>query len=149
MIGREIAMISRNQLVRKLAETFPDFVPDCGNTDLPYIVLGDFAQFFLGIYESGAEDQGKKAIELIECLHVEGDSYIKEAATIGLLESIQNIWGNSGIDFETFVERLLPESRRCWDSVNKFWQSEISYIGADFKTNTEPGDVPHSALLSQ
>jgi hypothetical protein len=144
-------MISRDQIVSTLTEAFPDFVPDSDDTDLPYVVLGNFATFLIDVYESGHEDRVRKAAELIERLHIEGDSYVKEAATIGLLEGIQNIWEwrHSGSDPEAFAERLMPESRRWWDSLNKFWQKEILYVGADFYANTEPGDTLNSVLPSR
>jgi hypothetical protein len=66
---------------------------------------------------------------VIERLHVEGDSYVREAATIGLLESIQNQWGNNGVDPENFFPFLLPESARWWKSLNKFWTGESKYVG--------------------
>jgi len=31
--------------------------------------------------------------EIIERMHLEGDDYVKEAATIGMLEGIQNVAG--------------------------------------------------------
>jgi hypothetical protein len=138
-------MITRGQILGTLTEAFPEFTPDSDNTDLHYVVLGDFARYLIGVYKSGNEEQVRKATELIERLHVEGDAYVREAATIGLLEGIQNTWGDSGIDLKAFGDRLLPESRRWWNSLNKFWQKEIPYVGADLKTKTEPDAPPNAA----
>jgi hypothetical protein len=66
---------------------------------------------------------------VIERLHVEGDPYVREAATIGLLEGIQNVWGNNGVDPELFFPFLLPESVRWWKSLNKFWNGESKHVG--------------------
>lgn len=136
-------MIARDQILGTLTEAFPDFTPDSGDSDLHYVVLGDFARYLIAAYRSGNDDLLRKAADLIERLHVEGDSYVREAATIGLLEGIQNTWGDAGIDPEAFGSRLLPESRRWWNSLNKFWQKEIPYVGADLKTKTEPDAPPN------
>lgn len=114
-------------------DTFPTFVPDEDFIDLPYIVLGEFARYLLEAFQREDDSLLKKAAELIERLHLEGDGYVKEAATIGLLESIQNTWPSSGVDPEKLVPYLLPESRRWWDSLNRFWDKEIPYVGADIK----------------
>lgn len=66
----------------------------------------------------------------IERLHVEGDKIVQEAATIGLLEGIQNVWGNSKLDPEQFATYLLPESRKWWEQLKLFWAGKIPYVGA-------------------
>jgi hypothetical protein len=135
-------MITRDQIAITLTKAFPDFAPDSGDIDLPYAVLADFARFLLRLQESKDDQQLEEAVRLIERLHVEGDSYVREAATIGLLEGIQNTWGHAGTDPEMIGRRLLPESRRWWGSLNKFWQKEIPYVGADLKGITEPLSSP-------
>jgi hypothetical protein len=57
----------------------------------------------------------------------------KEAATIGLLEGIQNAWQNSGVNPEKLVSYFLPESLCWWDSLARFWNKEIRYLGVDIK----------------
>ncbi|MCP4989763.1 MAG: hypothetical protein GY928_28010 [Colwellia sp.] len=126
-------MITKNQIVEILLNIFPTFVPDEDDIDLPYIVLGDFARFLLEAFQRKDESLLKKAAIFIERLHLEGDGYVKEAATIGLLEGIQNTWQGSGVEPEKFVPYLLPESKRWWDSLNRFWEKEIPHVGADIK----------------
>jgi hypothetical protein len=126
-------MITENQLVKILMTTFPSFVPDDDFIDLPYVVLGDFARFLLEAFQRNDETLLNKAAMLIERLHLEGDGYVKEAATIGLLEGIQNTWGDLGVEPEEFEPYLLPESRLWWKSLNRFWNKEIPHVGADIK----------------
>ena len=47
-----------------------------------------------------------------------------------LLEGIQNVAGNSGVEPEQFVEYVKPESDRWWRQLNDFWESKIPYVGA-------------------
>ena len=131
-------MITRDQMVSTLTEAFPEFSPNPDDSDLPYAILGHFADFLLRLQESEDDEQLEKAVRLIERFHIEGDGYVREAATIGLLEGIQNTWGHAGTDPEVMGRRLLPESRRWWDSLNKFWRKEIPHVGADLKPITEP-----------
>ena len=142
-------MITRDDIASSMSKAFPDFAQDGNDRDLPFIVLGNFARFLLHLQESREEQQLDKAVKLIEQLYVEGDRYVREAATIGLLEGIQNLWGHAGTDPEIFGRRLLPESRRWWDSLNKFWQNEIPYVGADLKGITELDDAGNSHPAGQ
>ena len=126
-------MIHQEHLLTNLFDAFPAFVPDTDAVDLPYIVLGEFARFVIDIFESGDSTELRKAIELIELLHTDGDPFVREAATIGLLEGIQNTWLARGAIPHGFEESLLPESRRWWDSLNGFWSRSIPYVGADLQ----------------
>ena len=126
-------MIKKDQIVNILTNAFPTFALDEENRDLPYVILGNFACFLLEAFQRKDESLLKDAAALIERLHLEGDEYVKEAATIGLLEGILNTWPNSGVDPKTFAPYLLSESRRWWNSLNRFWNKEIPYVGADVK----------------
>ena len=85
-------MITKEQIVPLLTSTSPGFLPDEDDRDLPYVVLGDFARFLLEAFRKKDEPLLREAAALIERLHQEGDGYVREAATIGLLEGIQNTW---------------------------------------------------------
>jgi hypothetical protein len=54
---------------------------------------------------------------------------VREAATIGLLEGIQNVWSNNDVDPELFVVHLLPESAKWWLNLNDFWSGKARFIG--------------------
>ena len=66
---------------------------------------------------------------VIEELHLDGDAYVREATTIGLLEGIQNVWSNANVDPELFAPYLLPESARWWRSLNDFWAGKSKFVG--------------------
>jgi hypothetical protein len=92
--------------------------------ELPhYIVLGDFARYLIAKLDRGKTDDFQKIFQAIERLHLEGDEYVREAATVGLLEGIQNVMGNNNKDPELFRQFLLPETTRWWDKLNKFWET--------------------------
>jgi len=129
-------MIIKEQIAIKLLEACPSFKEkyDASDSkDLDYVIAGKFAYHLLELYKSKKLDEFSKIAQLIEELHISGDGYVKEYATIGILESIQNVWGHSETDPEKFTEFLLPVSLKYWNSLNKFWNGEIPVVGSDIE----------------
>lgn len=93
---------------------------------LPYIALGEFAQHLIELEQENKVSEFEDVFELIEKLHIEGEHYVKEATTIGLLEGLQNILGSDAVKF---VKYLKPETLKWWNELNKFWNGEIQYVG--------------------
>ena len=98
--------------------------------ELLYVDLGEFAGHLVELQKANRTEEFGAVFDVIERLHLEGDHYVKEAATIGLLEGIQNIAGNSGVEPEQFVQYLKPESAKWWRQLNDFWDAKIPYVGA-------------------
>jgi len=102
---------------------------DKDGTILGYIVLGDYAHHIIELYQKHETEEFHKIFDLIEKLHIDGDAYVKEAATIGILEGIQNIAMSNKVDPEVFVPFLRPQSLKFWRSLNDFWNGKIPYVG--------------------
>jgi hypothetical protein len=105
---------------------------DAEDRKLGYTVAGSFARFLLDAHKSGRTDSLQSAAEFIEELHVRGNKNVKELGTIGYVEGIQNVWRNNEADPQVFYEYLLPESKKWWDELNRFWNGEIKYVGETF-----------------
>jgi hypothetical protein len=94
-----------------------------------YLALNSLAEHL--IQRLGAGDSGgfDAVFDVVERWHVEGDAYVSEAASIGLLESLQNQLGGNDRRYRTRkgvrasdVERWLqPETRKWWDKLYRFW----------------------------
>jgi hypothetical protein len=84
-----------------------------------YIALGDFAAHLKSMLERGETNTFPDVFQVIEKLHVDGDGFVKEAATIGILESLQN-----AKEPEQFRRFLGPESEKWWDKLNSFWEGD-------------------------
>lgn len=128
-------MIEQYQIVPMLLEVCPSFkatweehVEDNGK-DLIYPALGDFGKHLLDLYNAGETSCFPDVAQVIERLHIEGTPFTKEAATIGILEGIQNIWGNNDADPEIFRAYLGKESSWYWQSLNDFWSGKVPYVG--------------------
>jgi hypothetical protein len=89
---------------------------------LLYIDLGEFAHHLIELEKSNQTEEFPAVFDLIEKIHLEGDDFVKEAATIGMLEGIQNVAGNSGVEPERFAKYLKPESAKWWRRLNSFWE---------------------------
>src|SRR5262245_23312907 len=122
----EATRITRDQVIPLLLEACPSFQElweeHCRDHDevLLYVALGDFARHLLGLHLKGCTDAFPAVAGAIEQLHVEGDQFVREAATIGLLEGVQNNWEHGGVDPELFASHLHPVSARWWQSLNDF-----------------------------
>lgn len=88
---------------------------------LLYPSLGEFAHHIVELAQSGDTLGLQAAFDVIERLHVEGEPDVQEAATVGLLEGIQNVALNRGLDPASFVSYLGPESARWWQELIEFW----------------------------
>ena len=128
-------MIAKEQVIPLLLEACPSFQASYdehlkdNDGELLYVALSGFARHLLRLYQQKQTQNFPAVGRLIERLHIEGDNYVKEAATIGLLEGIQNVWGNEHVDPDLFLPYLLPESIRWWNSLNSFWSGKSKFVG--------------------
>ena len=91
--------------------------------ELPlYLVLSELARHISRLYAQGADSELRLIFSIVENWHLNGDAYVREAATIGLLENLQNT-NVVGLDLPAkLVQYLGPESRRWWTKVERFWE---------------------------
>lgn len=125
-------MIRREQVVPLLLEACPSFQSawdQYEDKDLLYCALGEFARHLLELHRLGRAEALRSAAVAIERLHLEGDDQVREAVTIGLLEGIQNVWLNAGVDAELFKSYLLPTSLKWWNELSAFWKSKRRFVG--------------------
>ena len=125
-------MIAKNDMMGVMLKACPSFAPAWHTflddwreepDDLPlYVALADLARHLIELMERGDTVELSAAFQAIERWHLEGDSYVREAATVGLLESLQNFNLHSSTHPEQFRALLGPESARCWDKLVASWE---------------------------
>ena len=127
-------MIKQSDVMQLLVEACPSFagearqhVEEHGN-DLLYLAAGAFAHHLLALHQANNASALASVAAAIERLHVEGSSWVKEFATIGLLEGVQNVWSNNDADPARFKPFLGPESLRWWNGLNNFWSGQASHV---------------------
>jgi hypothetical protein len=125
-------LISRDTMMAPIIAVSPSFVPTWkafveewqdDPDGLPhYLVLADLAVHIAQLIEEDAEAELQSIFQAVEDWHVNGDAYVREAASIGLLEDLQNS-NVVGEDVPAQVLRFLgPESTRWWRKVQDFWE---------------------------
>lgn len=92
--------------------------------ELTYLHLADFAHHMVELLQSGTTGEFPAVFGVIERLHLEGDSYVREAATVDALEALQNVASNRASDPADFEPFLGPESRNWWGRLNDFWEGK-------------------------
>ena len=87
-----------------------------------YLALSEVAQHLILLLQRGKTESFPRIFQIVEQWHTEGDSYVKEAATVGLLEDLQNSNLHENTEPEQFRRFLGPESEKWWDKLNEFWE---------------------------
>jgi hypothetical protein len=103
-------------------QTFLDEWQEEGDDPPLYLALADFARHLIGMVERGETASFPAIFAAVERLHTEGDHYVREAATVGLLEDLQNLNLHRTTRPELFRQYLGPESQRWWDKLYRFWE---------------------------
>ena len=119
-------MIKKDQVMPLLLEACPSFSGkwkehlafyEPEDETLLYLDLGEFAHHLVELHKSGSIEEFQTVFQIVDRLHLEGDHFVKEATTIGLLEDIQNVAGNTGIEPEEFLQYFGPRVNQVVASV--------------------------------
>ncbi len=125
-------MIDRAEMMAAIIQTSPGFAAAYDaflaewqdESETPYyLALADYSRYLIALLGGGAREQLHAAFDTIERLNTEGLAYVREAATIGILESLQNTNLHSHTTPDQFIEFLGPTSLRYWRKVEDFWQN--------------------------
>jgi hypothetical protein len=128
-------VIDQEHVVELILEACPSFKDDWEHHaaeyggDLLYVAAAGLARHLLLLHKSNRGDCFPAVGGVIERFHTDGSPWAQEFATIGILESIQNVWMNEGADPEEFGKWLGPESRKWWSNLNDFWSGKALYVG--------------------
>jgi len=131
-------MITKQEMLPILVKACPSFAQKWDDHKLeyydeedflPYIALGALGRHLVELYEQNATDEFAKIFAEVERLLTNGEDYVKEAAKIGFLESLQNNAEHAGLDPQVLVKYLGPASANGWTELQKFWAGEAKFIG--------------------
>jgi hypothetical protein len=101
----------------------PEYDPE-----LLYVHLGEFARHLLALYEADVTSEFAAVFRVVEDLHVHGDPQVREAATVGLLESLQNNAEHEDVEADAFLSFLGPESAKWWGRLRRFWDGDSAAL---------------------
>lgn len=132
-------MIDKSQIWPLILRSTPSFQNEFdqesfADVGLDYMIAANYGRHLLRLCQTGETKIFPALSQTIEQLIVEGDVYVSEFAVIGILEGIVLTWRDENIDTKYLTQHLLPTSLAYWESIAKFWNGEIAYIGADIKS---------------
>lgn len=91
-------------------------------SDLPvYLALSALARHLIQNLEAGETNRFATIFDIVERWHIAGDPYVKEAATIGLLEALQNGYLHRTTRSDDFLPWLRPETLEYWNKLHAYW----------------------------
>jgi hypothetical protein len=93
-----------------------------------YLALSALATHLIAQLETRDTASFDAVFDVVERWHVEGDDYVREAATVGLLEDLQNMNLHTSTHPAAFRPWLRHESLLWWEGVEAFWAGQIPYI---------------------
>ena len=97
----------------------------------------------------GHREEVEALLKVLERLHLEGDDYVQELATIGYLEDFQNALDrHPSLTYDDVLPLLGPESRKWWDAVERFWTGESPQVRLEKHRNKKAREAPHPGWLS-
>jgi len=123
-------MITKEEMLNPVLVVSPDFSPvwnkllneHISDGNLPvYVGLTELAKHISELHLDKRSDEIKKIFAIIEQWIADGDSFVHEAATSGLLEDLQNVnIVGTGISLQ-LKPYLLPETERWWENSLNAW----------------------------
>jgi hypothetical protein len=125
--------ITRETMFEPLLIADPSFLPrwlafvDEWKDDAPpplYLALSSFAEHVLQRLKRNDTIGFERIFAIVEEWHMRGDAYVAEAATVGFLESMQNLSGGMRRTMITIEPWLGPVSLRWWEKLGRFWEGE-------------------------
>jgi hypothetical protein len=93
-----------------------------------YLALNALARHLIAQLEAGDTASFDAVFDVVERWHVEGDDYVREAATVGLLEDMQDMKLHASTDPAAFRPWLRQESLLWWQGVEDFWAGRTARI---------------------
>lgn len=118
----------RKRMEEEIAEDTERLASELCDKEQLYIHLGDFARHLVDLLKQRETAEFPAVFALLEKLYDSGDDFVQNAATVGLLEGIQNAaLGEADVDPELFKKWLLPVSAEWWDEVNRIWATEVKF----------------------
>ncbi len=114
----------------------PDLIEYHENFDqepepLLFLLAGAFVRHLTALNGAGRREEFPGVFDLIEDLHVRGSDYVRNLASVGFLEDLQNAnMHPANSRPEDFVPYLRPVSRWWWEEVALFWAGKVNPIGS-------------------
>lgn len=137
-------MITREAMFEPLLAVCPTFQPawdeflaewqeEEGGLPL-YLALGDLSRHVIALIEKGDTEAVRSVFHVVEAWHTDGDEYVREAATVGFLETLGSNLEDSSVSPSDVRARLGRESATWWHKLDRFWAGDGGALSDDGET---------------
>ncbi|GMM70048.1 hypothetical protein MTsDn1_33440 [Alteromonas sp. MTD1] len=126
MLSKETMMLPILQVAEGFKPIWNEFLDEWSDeNEVPvYLALSDLARYVSTLVEKSDGEELRDIFSVVERWHLEGDKFVKEAATVGLLEDLQNT-NVVGVGVPQKIEPfLLPQTKLWWQKVSLFWSED-------------------------
>jgi hypothetical protein len=109
------------------SDDWTEFWKDYGDEQevLHYLLVAAFVRHLINLKLTNNTAEFNAIFELVEEMHILGDSYVRNLATVGILEGLQNMnLHHDGTSPDDFVRFLGPVSKWWWDELYWFWDGK-------------------------
>lgn len=124
MIDRDFMMNSLVAATPGFASEYSGFLDEWAHeAEVPYyLALARYSRYLIALLESKSRFELDAAFKNVELLIAKGDTDVRTAVVVGILESLQNESLHAVTRPSQFIELLGPTSRKYWDRVTDFWE---------------------------
>lgn len=93
-----------------------------------YLDAADYVRHVLRLVHQEAGSELEPIFDVIERLHVEGDDFVRELATVGILEGFQSANADTaGVNPDLEVRPYLrPVALAWWQRLDRFWDGDVT-----------------------
>ncbi len=126
------APIKKADMIPLMLEACPELKPQweefllewADDADLPlYLFIYVIADHVVGKVDRGESNGLDAVFDVVERWHLEGEHYVREAATVGFLEGIVS-WEDKHREQQKILETYFrPETARYWTKMHNFWNT--------------------------
>jgi hypothetical protein len=88
--------------------------------------IATFAHYLIDLARTGRTECFPPVFAVVERMMAHGDDRVQNMAVVGVLEDLQNIALNTGLDWNLFLPWLGPLSRAAWFDLIKDWDEVIA-----------------------
>jgi hypothetical protein len=110
------------------SSSISDSIDEFDGDELPYIWVGSYVADAANLFNSGNKGPMDNLIIMAEELLKNDSHYVREFATVGLIEDMQN--SNLVPDnIQKYIySNLNPLAKLTWEDVDRFWSGKLPFI---------------------
>jgi hypothetical protein len=112
-------------------------------------LLAELASHVVDLFQAGHPEEVSPAFGLAERLLVSGQEANMQAATVGFLETIQNVASHRSCGASAFERFLGPQSRKAWAELIQVVETQVEFGGSSCRRDRGSTPAALVAILAK